>query len=194
MLSFDRANAQNTGDLTNGNMLDHKIGVGGSGATLSDQIIASISEKASFSTFSNAGVANGSTMIGFMGAALRGEYRAGSAASIRGAGFGGQSTLTTNGVGSFFKLAVGSRTKLFTFELTSYLSASEYYGENNGRTGINFFVNGTSAQQAGAMTYIHSQNGQSTGVHLNVQGVPEPGSMSAILAGLAAFGLRRRSR
>lgn len=196
LVSFDRATAGNTGDIAQANMLDKKIQLGGTASASNGTLLNnSISNKASFGLFDNTGADLGeSGTIGLPSRQLRGEYRAG-AASLRGAGAGLQMTVAdSNGTGSFFKLAVGSKTRILSLKFKSTLGAFEQYGTSTGGNGITFFTESSTAQQAGAMSYIHAQNAQNSGVHLNVQAVPEPGTMAAIFAGLTALGLRRRSK
>ena len=95
--------------------------------------------------------------------------------------------LDTNGwtiLGAAHSFAPGEKLHLFDITMVSNLTASETY------RGLGVFT-GT-----GPPTSPNARMGRTfgnTGVDLQVQGVPEPATMAAIAAGLAAFARRRKA-
>lgn len=196
-VAYDRGNAANTGNIPSASLMHHKLAYGGA------SLGASVSNRASFANWDNHGVAidsdgNGSQDVTTLGLAIanqQGEYKAGIGSSKRRIGMGGQFILTGLGTfGAFFKIGeVGSKVRLFDFDLTNTLGYGEIYGDGFEETGLALTPKLTTAFQAGTSSYLSLNDRDLTtvGSQLIVQGVPEPSSILALsLGGLVL--LRRR--
>lgn len=124
---------------------------------------------------------------------IRGEFT-GNTTSPRRVGLSTQFQM--NPSGKFFKVAVGEKIKIVDLTFKSNLAAWEVYGDDGAETGLNLFVfSGTGTANGGSSTFIGGANvANAAGSRLTLQAVPEPGTVTAILAGLAAVALRRRSK
>jgi hypothetical protein len=189
MVAFDTATAGNAGAVPIANFVDKKIVP--SNATAN----SNVSNRASFGAFDNTGADLSESAVLGANSQFRGSWSSSTTATMRPVGIGIQSTfLDSNGSPAFFKLGVGSKTRLMNLTLRSALNPNEIYGDNGTEAGLQYFVGGTATQAAGAMSYIGSQIAGNTGTRLTLQAVPEPTTALAIAAGLAAMVLRRRSK
>jgi hypothetical protein len=183
-ISFDRGVAANIGQVSASTFQHKKVKPFGANAN------AAVSNRASFAAYTNTGAALG--MNGTLGnnSQYRGEYQAGQAATLRMTGYGIQSMfLAADGQPAHFKLSLGSKYRLMDVSFVSGLVGGEVYGDNGDETGIVATTSDASSSEtsAGARSYVASvgtsYNGN-TGQRLIVQGVPEPGSLLALAAGL----------
>lgn len=190
LATYDRVAATNsTSTFANeSTFLDKKLAFGGT------TIASSVSAFGSFATYNNDGTdvdddGDGSAdnnAISALSRVLRGQFT-GNTSSPRNVGLSTQFQM--NPTGKNFKVGA-TAVKLFDLTFKSNLAAFEQYN------GLALFVHsGAGTPNGGSSTFIGGANDvNSVGTRLNVQAVPEPGTAAAILAGLAALGLRRRSK
>ncbi|MBL8049114.1 MAG: PEP-CTERM sorting domain-containing protein [Chthonomonas sp.] len=186
---YDRAPVANsTSTLANeSTFLDKKLAFGGT------TIASSVTGFGSFATYNGDGTdvdddgdgAADTNAISALSRVLRGQFT-GNTSTPRGVGLSVQYQM--NPTGKNYKVG-STAVKLFDLTFKSNLAAFEQYN------GLSLFVAGAGAPNGGSSTFIGGANdANSVGTSLTVQAVPEPGTAAAIVAGLAALGLRRRSK
>lgn len=190
LATYDRANAtSSTSTIANETgFLDKKLSFGGT------TVASSVSGFGSFATYNGDGTivdddGDGNAdmnAITTLSRVLRAQFT-GDTSSPRGAGLSVQYQM--NPTGKNYKVGA-TAVKLFDLTFKSNLAAFESY------SGLALRVHsGAGNPNGGSSTFIGSANdAASVGTALTVQAVPEPGTAAAIVAGLAALGLRRRSK
>lgn len=130
---------------------------------------------------------------------FRGVYT-GDSQTPRLAGLSGQFGVSTatSSAGRYARLPLGTRLRLHDIDLTSHMDAGQTYGFAQGEAGLQAFVySGTTGNPTGgSSSYFLSAGGRGPtrneiGMRVNLQAVPEPGSLGALALG-ALMLLRRR--
>lgn len=146
--------------------------------------------------YNSAGVLQGQTgYLSPLSRVFRGVFT-GDTSSPRKSGLSTQFAISAFG---FIHPNIGDRIHLFDFRLTSQLAAGQTYGFGADEVGLELFCYGGTGSPNGGSTCWMAANSFSgpthdeIGMRVNLQAVPEPGSLLALAAGCAVLLRRKRN-